>query len=144
MQSQELFEENLKRRGLCVATTTGDGNCFFRAISITIHGNENEHENIRAQATNYIVSDSVSKNEYFPKLLLVTFHWLINRLNWKDTHADDFKQFLKEGETIKQYIERKRRNGVYANEMEIAALSKAFSRTVEIYKHDAGKFTINP
>ena len=40
----------------------GDGNCFFRALSVDIHGHEKDHINLRHTAAKFIASQASSKS----------------------------------------------------------------------------------
>lgn len=49
---------------------------------------------------------------------------------------DFFKNFVEEEkETIEQYVERKRRNGVWGDDIELQALSEIYGRPIEIYSY---------
>ena len=40
-----------------VQKVRGDGNCFFRIISLYVHGTEEKHEDIRSKIANEIMSN---------------------------------------------------------------------------------------
>jgi len=85
----------------------GDGNCLFRAVSDQIYGTDAHHRLIRHACCDYILSE-----------------------------RDYFVQFV-EGEDLKSYAERKRQDGVWADDLEIQALSEIYDRPIEIYAYRA-------
>jgi len=97
------FCEALKRRGLEVVEQDGDGNCLFRAVSLQVYGDSNMHGEVRRRCL-----DFMAKNE------------------------DHFASFITD-EPFKDYIHRKRRDGVHGNNPEIQAISELFNRPVEVF-----------
>ena len=88
----------------------GDGNCLFRAVSDQIYqGNQNLHDLIRQSCMDYIESEKAF-----------------------------FVQFIVGGEQdFDQYVERKRMNGVWGDDVELQALSEIYERPIEIYAYRA-------
>lgn len=50
----ELFAAQLANLGLELRDITGDGNCFFRALSDQLNGNESEHIRYRREVCKYM------------------------------------------------------------------------------------------
>ena len=97
----------MARRGLAIRPIDGDGNCLFRAVSDQIYGTDAHHRLIRHACCDYILSE-----------------------------RDYFVQYV-EGEDLKSYVERKRQDGVWADDLEIQALSEIYDRAIEIYAYRA-------
>jgi hypothetical protein len=52
--SLSVLEERCKLFGKRLHHVKGDGSCQFRALSVVLFGNENRHEEIRAQVVNFL------------------------------------------------------------------------------------------
>jgi hypothetical protein len=46
--------KQLSDRHLTYADVTGDGNCFYRALSCTLHGNESQHAELRRLVADHL------------------------------------------------------------------------------------------
>jgi len=104
---EDMFGEKLAEKNLRIKHVGGDGNCLFRAVSHQIYGTEDHHKYIRDKCMDYI---SLNKNF--------------------------FKQFIIGGDqTIDQYIEEKRRVGVWGDDIEIHALSEMYDMPIQIYAY---------
>uniref|UniRef100_A0A7S2S8I2 ubiquitinyl hydrolase 1 n=1 Tax=Eucampia antarctica TaxID=49252 RepID=A0A7S2S8I2_9STRA len=113
LTTTEPFKESLKKRGLEMVEQDGDGNCLFRAVSLQIYGDSNMHVEIRNRCLDYMARE--------------------------EAH---FSQFVV-GEPFREYLTRKRINGVHANNPEIQAISELFNRPVEVYVPSNGAKPIN-
>ncbi len=49
-----FLDEQLKSKGLYTSDVRGDGNCFFRSLSVCLHGHENEHSLLRKDIANHM------------------------------------------------------------------------------------------
>ncbi len=49
------LEEQLQSKHLRSIDVAGDGNCFFRAVSMNLFGSEDHHSNLRQSVTSYMV-----------------------------------------------------------------------------------------
>lgn len=98
-----LFAQALKRRGLEVVEQDGDGNCLFRAVSLQVYGDSSMHGEVRRRCLDFMAKD--------------------------EAH---FSSFITD-EPFRDYIHRKRRDGVHANNPEIQAISELFNRPVEVF-----------
>jgi len=93
---------------LYASSTTGDGNCLFRALSDQVHGDETKHHEIRQAVVKYV-----------------------------QNHADHFSAFVGEyGETFDQYISRLSQDGVYGGHIEIVGFAAVYDKVVVIYQSD--------
>lgn len=107
------YQDALKKRGLEMVEQEGDGNCLFRAVSLQVYGDPNNHAEVRKRCM-----DFMAKNE------------------------EHFAQFIPD-EPFPQYVGRKRILGVHGNNPEIQAFSELFNRPIEIYEPQNGGNPIN-
>lgn len=99
----EEFENKMRQFNLKVVKIQADGNCLFRAISHQLHGNENLHQNLREQCCDHIENDK------------------------------DFYAPFMGGQDFNSYIARMRQNRVWADNLEIQALSEMLNAEIQIY-----------
>lgn len=97
------FSEALKRGGLEVVEQEGDGNCLFRAVSLQVYGDSMMHGEVRRRCLDFMAKD--------------------------EAHFSSFVT----GEPFRDYIRRKRIDGVHGNNPEIQAISELFNRPVEVF-----------
>lgn len=107
------FEEALKKHGLELAEQEGDGNCLFRAVSLQVYGDATNHGEVRRRCLDFMARD--------------------------EPH---FSSFIID-EPFREYIQRKRRDGVHGNNPEIQAISELYNRPVEVFVPDNGAKPIN-
>ena len=107
------YQDALKKRGLEMVEQEGDGNCLFRAVSLQVYGDPNNHAEARKRCM-----DFMAKNE------------------------EHFAQFIPD-EPFRTYVARKRILGVHGNNPEIQAFSELFNRPIEIYEPQNGGNPIN-
>mmetsp|Transcript_21107 Transcript_21107/g.26089 ORF Transcript_21107/g.26089 Transcript_21107/m.26089 type:complete len:661 (-) Transcript_21107:170-2152(-) len=107
------FMEKLKKKGLEMIEMEGDGNCLFRAVSYQVYGDDKMHTEIRKRCLDFMAKD--------------------------EAH---FSQFVT-GESFRDYIRRKRFDGVHGNNPEIQAISELFNRPVEVFVPNNGASPIN-
>lgn len=55
-QVRELIAEALAEWGLVAEWVVGDGNCLFRALSVAVAGDENQHQQMRAGVCEYMMT----------------------------------------------------------------------------------------
>lgn len=53
------FAQALKERGLEIRTQEGDGNCLFRAISLQVYGDANNHAEVRKRCMDFMVRKTI-------------------------------------------------------------------------------------
>ena len=103
LKTEKKDNENCKLFSLTTKNITPDGNCFFRAFSHQLYGTEEHHFAIR--------------------------HACIYHIEHKSKY---YKRFI--GDKIfKKYIKRKRESGVWADNIEIHALSEIYNVLIIIY-----------
>lgn len=102
---EELFKKKLRNYDYVLHVVSGDGNCLFRSISDQVYGTDKHNLIIREKCMDYI-----EKNSLY------------------------YSQFIEGGEkNMKAYITRKRKSGVWGDNLEIQALSEIYKRHIEIY-----------
>ena len=102
---EELFKKKLHKVNSVLHIVSADGNCLFRSISDQVYGTDKHNLIIREKCMDYIELNSVY-----------------------------YSQFIEGGEQkMKEYIERKRKPGVWGDNLEIQALSEIYQRPIEIY-----------
>lgn len=111
--SLDEFHQNLKTQGLEMVEQEGDGNCLFRAVSLQVYGQSDNHAEVRERCL-----DFMEQNEEHYSAFVAT----------------------DEGDlTFQDYIARKRSNGVHGNNPEIQAISELYNRPVEVYTADSSQ-----
>ena len=106
-KQENKFRENISNMNLFIKDIVGDGNCMFRAISDQVYGNEEKYDLLRQKCMDYL---------------------LIER--------DFFEQFVEGGKNgFDEYINMKRKNGVWGDDIELQALSEIYNRPIEIYSN---------
>ena len=105
---QELkFRQNISNIQLLIKDTKRDGNCMFRAISDQVYGTEEKFNLIRQKCMDYILLEK-----------------------------DFFEEFIEGGKNFfDEYINLKRKNGVWGDDIELQALSELYNRPIEIYSN---------
>lgn len=108
----------MERLGLKVRVMKGDGNCLFRALVDQMHHVDpqspntttmvvDNHKQCRAQVCQYI-----------------------------QQHADELQPFLDERESLKKYVDRMSKDGVFGGNMELVAFCRLFAVDAMIYQDD--------
>ena len=102
---EEQFKKKLQKYKRILHIVASDGNCLFSSISDQVYGTDKHHLIIREKCMDYI-----EKNSLF------------------------YSQYIEGGEKqIPAYIKRKRKAGIWADNLEIEALAEIYQRTIEIY-----------
>ena len=102
---EEQFKKKLQIYNRILHIVPSDGNCLFSSISDQVYGTDKHNLIIREKCMDYIELNSVY-----------------------------YSQFIEGGEQkMKEYIERKRKPGVWGDNLEIQALSEIYQRPIEIY-----------
>ena len=91
----------------------GDGNCLFRAISLSVYGDATMHSQVRRSCMDFM-----------------------------DREADHFRSFVAD-EDFDEYIARKRLDGMHGNHTEIQAMSELYNRSIEVFVPKNGIEPIN-
>jgi OTU domain-containing protein 5 len=59
-------------------------------------------------------------------------------MNYISVCQDYFKDYIStDFETFEQYVNRKRRNGVWGDDVELQAMSEIYDRAIEIYAYSS-------
>ena len=104
-EQEEKFKNKLLQKQYDLHIIERDGNCLFSSISDQVYGTDKYSEIIREKCMDFI-----EKNKLF------------------------YSQYIEGGEVqIPAYIERKRKNGTWGDNIEIDALCEIYNRPIEIY-----------
>jgi hypothetical protein len=57
-ERNHAVDRQLSKKGLCSIDVKGDGNCFFRALSVTMDGHEENHPALRQVIAKHMASDA--------------------------------------------------------------------------------------
>ena len=101
----------LRDMRLMSVNVTGDGSCFYRALSLILHGNEDHHTELRRP-----IADHLTRN----------YDCIFNVSN-NVTQAGNF--------LIEQHIQRMRLDGVWAGEEAILAAADFLQRELHVFKY---------
>ena len=105
LEQENKFRFELFKKNYILHLMKRDGNCLFSSISDQVYGTDKHSGIIRQKCMDYI-----EKNKLF------------------------YSQFVEGGEAkISAYIERKRKRGIWGDNLEIQALSEIYDRPIEIY-----------
>jgi hypothetical protein len=129
--SFEHFAQILKsQRGLEIVPCQGDGNCLFRAVSLQVYGDAEQHEEVREKCCDFMERDP----QHFAPFVATT-------------GAEDANYGAGDATTTNsaffEYIRRKRQTGVHGNNPEIQAVSELFNRPVEVFTPERGATALN-
>ena len=105
--SSLTIQQQLAAIGCKEISVTPDGNCFFRAVSHQLYGDELQHSNIRSATTNYL-----------------------------NSRKDAFAPFIDESvdRTIDSYIKRMEKETTYADHLVILATATFFNKDIIIHE----------
>ena len=113
---EEQFKKKLQIYNRILHIVPSDGNCLFSSISDQVYGTYKHNSIIREKCMDYI-----EKNAIF------------------------FSQYIEGGEKqMPAYIERKRKGGIWADNLEIEALGEIYQRSIEIYINPDKPILIGP
>ncbi|KAJ3070620.1 OTU domain-containing protein 3 [Podochytrium sp. JEL0797] len=99
------LDAQLASFGLSLFDVSGDGNCLFRALSHQMESTQSNHLKFRTQIVSHMRS-----------------------------HNDLYAPFLDEDESLDQRLRRMEKQGVYGDNIEIVAFSRAFKVGVVIHQ----------
>ncbi|CAD98564.1 cysteine protease [Cryptosporidium parvum Iowa II] len=100
-----MREECLLPYEVRVKNIEGDGNCLFRSIGSQLYGESEHHEIIRSACMDYV-----------------------------DLNKESFSGFVHEYSSIEKYIQEKRKLGVWADNIEVQALSDLYRIPIYIFE----------
>ncbi|KAK2956215.1 hypothetical protein BLNAU_8779 [Blattamonas nauphoetae] len=101
------FEHRLAAEGYQIIPVAGDGNCFYRSISVNIFRHENAYENLRKLVVDFLL-----------------------------LKADYYAEFIPSTQSMLQYIEDQRNNGRFGTNIEIHAMSWLIDRPIRVLSDD--------
>eukprot|EP00979_Chaetoceros_neogracilis_P019208 scaffold11980_cov287-Chaetoceros_neogracile.AAC.4 len=149
------FTHKLKQKGLEEVQQEGDGNCLFRAVSLQVYGDSEEHFDVRKRCMDFMVSQHIGS------LIYITYNamrvhsnsdsfildsspnsHLYDLATAKEKEQEHFAQFVTD-EPFQSYVLRKRQDGVHGNNPEIQAISELFNRPVEVFIPSNGAIPLN-
>lgn len=102
------YEARLEELGYGIVSMEGDGNCLFRTVSHQVYGTPRYHREVRQFCCDYMECES----EYFQPFVEGT--------------AEDFQT----------YIELKRRDGTWGDDIEIQAMCELYNRPAQVFAYD--------
>ena len=104
---KENFKKKLAEKSLTIKEMGGDGNCLFRAFSDQLYGHEDYNQAIRELCMDYL-----------------------------ETEKEFFKNFVVGGEEkFDEYVQRKRQDGIWGDDVEIQVISEIYNCPIEIYAY---------
>jgi len=102
------FLKHLRSMGLSMRCVECDGNCFFRALSVQMYGNEGRHDNLRKVVCDYM-----------------------------ETHEGDLAPFFADTDIPYQaHVTKMRVLGEWAGNLEIYVATIVIGRDIRIYHQD--------
>mmetsp|Transcript_1526 Transcript_1526/g.1480 ORF Transcript_1526/g.1480 Transcript_1526/m.1480 type:complete len:310 (+) Transcript_1526:1-930(+) len=98
-EKEDQFRDDLDAVGLRIISIGADGNCMFRALSHQVYGTEDHFKYIRRRTMDYCQKE---------------------KLYFKDFVPDEYN-------SVDEYIEHHRMNGVWGDNLELQILSELYS-----------------
>ncbi|KAE9371261.1 cysteine proteinase, partial [Stipitochalara longipes BDJ] len=129
----------LKPLGLMAMTTKADGNCMFNSFSDQLYGDQSHAREIRAKIIEHMRDHA---DEYKPFINVEAGGGFRRNPKRKNVGASSthFENSLPTQEQIdaawERHLDNMSKNGVYGDNMEIRAFTKAFGVDVKIYNRD--------
>ena len=116
------FSNQLSLIGLEIRDVYGDGNCLFRALSVQIEDNEDQHSFYRSVVCEYMRENRIN---FEPGLagLLVDTNEKNNRLTWSLS-----------SNSYENYIQNLEKNGTYGDDACLAAFACFFGFDIIIHQ----------
>lgn len=102
-ESSTQLTNQLRALGLYPASTLGDGNCLFRALSDQLYGSPSKHAQLRQDICNYIVK-----------------------------HKSRYEPFVEDERGLDAHIRCMKENGTYGGHMELSAFAHMVKRDVKV------------
>eukprot|EP00775_Hariotina_reticulata_P002160 gene2160-2478_t len=110
---RDPLDRELALIGLRVKNITADGNCFFRALSDQLQGDESGYSSLRGR----VVALMKEREE-------------------------DFAPFVEDDQSFEAYIARMKKEGVWAGHMELQAASLLLSVNIAVYQAGQPRWAI--
>eukprot|EP00871_Galdieria_phlegrea_P005731 jgi/Galph1/645/GphlegSOOS_G5308.1 len=112
-QEVKRFRRGLFPQGLDIRSVKDDGNCLFRAAADQIVGSERFYVQLREQVCDYIA-----------------------------LHEDYFKDFVEDNQTLEEYLKEMRKDGTWAGNMELQAISLLYGVNIRVHRVDQPSFDL--
>ena len=103
---------DLVNRGFRIDKVRGDGNCLFRAVSLSVYGNEEKHEEVRRLCVAFMLDNGDTLME----------------------NGESFCSFIV-GESLSAYCKRISKLREWGDHLEVLALSGVYRRSIVVYRH---------
>eukprot|EP00882_Tetradesmus_deserticola_P033078 GHRQ01037752.1.p1 GENE.GHRQ01037752.1~~GHRQ01037752.1.p1 ORF type:complete len:203 (+),score=83.91 GHRQ01037752.1:319-927(+) len=110
---REPLDRELALLGLRVKQITADGNCFFRALSDQLEGNEHQHSALRARVVGLM-----------------------------QAHEDDYAPFVEDDQSWQAYTSRMKKEGTWAGHIELQAASLLLQANIAVYQAGQPRWSI--
>lgn len=112
-QDISSFNNTLRKQSLTIRDVAHDGNCFFRAVSDQLFGSEETHFELRNQACDYL-----SQNQ------------------------KRYESFIEDHSSFDDYVTNMRKNGIWADNLEIQAISETLGVNIRIHRSQESPYDI--
>ncbi|KFM28769.1 OTU domain-containing protein 3 [Auxenochlorella protothecoides] len=99
------LEKALRDVGLRIQEVQADGNCFFRSLSVQLHGHEDEHAELRSQVVQHLRDNQ-----------------------------EVYEPFIEDERAWVDYCERMSQDAEWAGHPELHAASKVLRRNIRVYQ----------
>eukprot|EP01029_Cantina_marsupialis_P010168 TRINITY_DN2320_c0_g1_i1.p1 TRINITY_DN2320_c0_g1~~TRINITY_DN2320_c0_g1_i1.p1 ORF type:complete len:566 (-),score=122.94 TRINITY_DN2320_c0_g1_i1:199-1896(-) len=111
-EREEAFEKRLVENDYVLYKVDGDGNCLFRAVSMHVHGSEDQHAELRQQVCDHM-----------------------------QEHAERFRHLAPADQSFEEYITRMCQLGSWGDDPEIRALEEILDRPIVILSSEKEDLT---
>ncbi|KAF6262774.1 hypothetical protein COO60DRAFT_1699091 [Scenedesmus sp. NREL 46B-D3] len=106
-------QKELALLGLRVKQITADGNCFFRALSDQLEGDEHQHSSLRARVVGLM-----------------------------QAREEDFAPFVEDDQSFQGYASRMSKEGTWAGHMELQAASLLLQANIAVYQAGQPRWSV--
>ncbi|KAI0790173.1 hypothetical protein BC629DRAFT_1512085 [Irpex lacteus] len=102
-ENTQLLTEQLRALGLYAASTLGDGNCLFRALSDQLYGTDTYHRKLRQEIC-----------------------------DWIEGHKARYEPFVEDERGLAVHLQCMRQQGTYGGHLELSAFAHMTKRNVKV------------
>jgi OTU domain-containing protein 3 len=133
----QSFSQQLERLGLQLRDITGDGNCFFRALSDQMFGNESNHLEFRKRVCQYMLHNRAEFEPFVAALI-------DDEDNEKSSKSGGSSSFLnsKKLDAFEKYIKNLEQPGTYADNGCLVAFARLYQLNINIHQLNMPIWTI--
>ena len=136
----EIINKNVKKAysriredEFIIKNIVAEGNCFYRAISYFYREKEDDYNEFRQLIFEFIENNIDIYLEYIPEEDFCIPDEKKDDINYINNIRKDY---------IKRYIERGKKDGTYAGDIEISTAAKLFGANIRKYLQDIGIFML--